>query len=125
MTKALTICLLFIFSVTQTELGQFVKVPLLIEHFITHRNESTSLTFIDFLWDHYSKDHQDQDQKEDRKLPFLSSISQLSIIAIVPSTALLQKPFKKELKKYFLLNDQHHLPQVFYSIFHPPQAITG
>jgi hypothetical protein len=125
MTKALTICLLFIFSVTQTELVQLLKLPFLFEHYSKHLQQNHTLSFIDFLKDHYSKSHQDQDQKEDSKLPFLSSIPQPFIIAIVPSIALPQKPFKSVFNKHYLLNDQHHLPQVFYSIFHPPQTITG
>lgn len=125
MCKILTILLLFIFSVTQTELGQLLKLPFLFEHYSKHRQYNQALSFIDFLKDHYSRDHQDQDQKEDRKLPFHSSICNPSIIAIVSTTALPQKPFKSVFNKHYLLNDQHHLPQVFYSIFHPPQAILG
>lgn len=125
MTKALTICLLFIFSVTQTELGQLLKIPFLLEHFSRHRQENKSLTFIDFLKDHYSKDHQDQDLAEDSKLPFLSSISQSYNAAIVPVTIMPQKPVKSMSGKHRLLNDQHSLPQAFHSIFHPPQGIIG
>jgi hypothetical protein len=125
MTKALTILLLFIFSVTQTELGQLMKLPFLFEHYSKHRQQNHSLTFIEFLKDHYTKDHQDKDQKEDRKLPFLSFINQSSIAVVTPSTALPQKPFKKVFDKHYLLNDQHHLPQVSNRIFHPPQAIIS
>ncbi|MCU7551828.1 hypothetical protein OCK74_22100 [Chitinophagaceae bacterium LB-8] len=121
MIKALTICLLFIFSVTQTELGQLLKLPFLFEHYSKHHQQNNALSFIGFLKDHYSRSHQDQDQKEDSKLPFLSSISQPPIIAIVSSTALPQRSFKSVLNKYYLLNELHHLPQIFHSIFHPPQ----
>lgn len=125
MTKVLTICLLFIFSVTQTEVGQLLKLPFLFEHYHKHQRLNQALSFLDFLKDHYSKEHKDMDQKEDRKLPFLSTISPSSNVVIVPIATLLQKPFKLVMKEYFLLNDQYHLPQVFYPIFHPPQAIVG
>lgn len=125
MTKALTICLLFIFSVTHTELGQLLKIPFLFEHYSKYHQQNHALSLIGFLKDHYSKDHQDHDQNEDSKLPFLSSIPQPSIIAIVPSTALPQKLFKSVFFKHYLLNDEHHLPQLSNSIFHPPQAIIS
>jgi hypothetical protein len=92
MYKTLTILLLFIFSVTQTEMGQLLKLPFLFEHFNKHHQLDNTLSFVDFLKDHYSKGHQDQDQEEDSKLPFISSIPQPSIIAIIPSTALLHLP---------------------------------
>ncbi len=125
MSKALAILLLFIFSVTQTEFGQLLKFPLLFEHYNKHLQQNQTLSFIEFLKDHYAKEHQDKDQTEDRRLPFLTSMSQSSNIAVVPVAILPQKPVKNVIKKFYLLNDQHNLPKVFHSIFHPPQSIIG
>ena len=40
-----------------TSIGQLLKIPNLIEHYIEHKNELTtaSISFIDFLESHYSK----------------------------------------------------------------------
>jgi hypothetical protein len=124
MSKTLAILLLLIFSVTQTEFGQLLKIPFLFEHYSKHHRQNHTLSFIDFLKDHYSKEHKDGDKTEDRKLPFLSAMSQSSGIAIVPLAILLQKPVKSVCKQFCLLNDPHDLPQVFHSIFHPPQRLS-
>ena len=120
MRKVLAIWLLLIFSITQTELGQLLKIPSLVEHFHTHRQQNSTLSFIDFLKDHYTKSHQDKDQSEDRKLPFQSSQFQSSSIAIVPFTIILSTLVKSIINKFYLFNDQYVLPQLYYPIFHPP-----
>ena len=68
--------LLFIFCLSSTELAEFLKFPLLITHYIEHKNVKHELSFHDFLNDHYSQDDDgDNDQSKDKKLPFKSTDS--------------------------------------------------
>lgn len=64
-----TILLLVLLVSLQTPVVQLFKIPVLIEHFLKHK-ESTRLSFLGFLEDHYSPGHNDADQDEDERLPF-------------------------------------------------------
>lgn len=70
MKKYFTIFLLAIFLFANTSIGQLVKVPNLIEHYITHKKDtnSSSITFIDYLVLHYSKNAENNLEHQD--LPF-------------------------------------------------------
>ena len=67
MKKYFAIVLLSIFMCANTSIGQLLKIPNLIEHYIEHKNDSSanSISFVDYLILHYSKnvenniDHQD------------------------------------------------------------------
>jgi hypothetical protein len=67
MKKCFAIVLLSIFMCANTSIGQLLKIPNLIEHYIDHKNDSStsSISFVDYLVIHYSKnaenhlDHQD------------------------------------------------------------------
>jgi hypothetical protein len=75
MTKNVIIIILStLFLNGSTEIHQLWKVPFLIRHYLHHRNEDLSLSFISFLQIHYTdKDHpNDNDDKEDNELPFKS-----------------------------------------------------
>lgn len=67
MLIVVVICLLF----ANTTLKEFLKIPILMEHYTTHVQENPQITFYHFLVDHYSNiPHSDFDEKEDNKLPF-------------------------------------------------------
>lgn len=54
-----------------TELYQFLKIPLLVEHFTEHREENKNITLYQFLYMHYALgDVRDADYEKDMKLPF-------------------------------------------------------
>ena len=54
-----------------TELSQLLKIPLLAEHFIEHKQEDRQLTLWQFLYIHYAMgDVHDADYDKDMKLPF-------------------------------------------------------
>lgn len=67
MKKYFALILLSIFMCANTSIGQLLKIPNLIEHYIDHNNDScvNSISFVDYLILHYSKnvennlDHQD------------------------------------------------------------------
>ena len=54
-----------------TSIGQLFKIPNLIEHYNEHKNEltTTSISFIDFLESHYSK-NTENNLEEHQNLPF-------------------------------------------------------
>ena len=58
MRNRIAIFFLLIFAFATTELGQFFKLPLLVQHFYTHQSRE-SVTLLDFLAEHYVGNHED------------------------------------------------------------------
>ena len=122
MKKAVCILLLVVLGITQTPMGQLLKIPLLIEHFSGHK-KSSGVSFFQFFQGHYLTDHNDGDREEDQRLPFKSTVLQQLDIAVVPENVnpelIIEVVFSEELKA----RNMCYLPQQrFYSIFHPPCA---
>jgi len=71
MRKAIAILLTSIYLFGTTEAYQALKLPLLIEHYIQHKQEDPRLTLLGFLKLHYSgKTVFDADYQQDMRLPF-------------------------------------------------------
>ncbi len=126
MKKIFTIILAVLSVNGVTELHQFLKLPLLLNHFRHHRMEDPSISLLEFLKIHYSTNQHpdDNDDSEDNELPFKS------MGTIQHTDAPLS--FKKEIntsvpvfvrEKYSIIHPEGipcHRP---YSVFHPPQTI--
>ena len=70
MNKLIAYFLISVFMCANTSIGQLLKVPNLIEHYNEHKNELTtdSISFIDYIVSHYSKNADNNHDHED--LPF-------------------------------------------------------
>lgn len=89
MRKAVVIFFLGLYVFSATEAGELLRLPLLIQHFITHQQEDQSMTFFKFLSLHY-EDTGSEDYK-DNSLPFKSpdhSAFIAHVFAIPPSSGL-------------------------------------
>lgn len=111
---------LVLLTVTQTPLGQLLKLPVLIEHFYNH-NQRDKISFLEFLYDHYSAEHKDADQKEDEQLPFKNSIQQNIGFATVPDVLINDFFFALEVPTKVMLQEFYIPQQHLCSIFHPPR----
>ena len=101
-------------------------MPLLIKHFVEHKERDNTLSLWGFLDMHYAHgDVKDADYDEDMKLPFKSHdgcISSFSI-AFIPHTfsELFAKPFCTESKTYSIYKE-HFLKSSYLSfIWQPPK----
>lgn len=105
----------------QTPFGQFLKLPLLVEHFKKHQ-KLENISLMHFLEDHYTTEHQDSDQPEDEQLPFknqmLYSIGYaiLTPVALSNTVALLPDKIK------IVFPDKDIPQEQAGSIFHPPRV---
>jgi hypothetical protein len=64
---------LFLYLTSFTELKEFLKLPVLVEHYFEHQESNKNLTLISFLAIHYNEDNSKfPDFKKDMKLPFKS-----------------------------------------------------
>lgn len=74
--------MIYLFSSTQ--LREIVKLPVLFQHFIEHKQVSADLSFLEYLSDHYnSAPHTDNDEERDNQLPFkIIEVNSLSASAV-------------------------------------------
>lgn len=127
MKKSISIFLLTIYLISLTELNQLVKLPVLIEHFIEHKQKNTDLSLLEFLDMHYAHgDVKDADYDKDMKLPFKSYDGCISIstIAFIPNTFeyLDAKPVFTECKSYFFFTEKFLEASYLSSIWQPPKS---
>lgn len=124
MRKFFAIWMLLVFTST-TEVGQLLKLPLLISHGYDHLRSGRSQNLFSFLYEHYIGDHGiDSDQNEDKQLPFNTVYTeQIFFTYLIPTneTALgpvILKAANKKIIKLHLLTYNY-----LKDIFHPPQIV--
>lgn len=77
--KLISILLLTLYLVSTTELYQLLKMPLLVEHYIQHKDLNPEMSLTTFLKTHYDHPVKDSDHDQDQRLPFVSHASLLSV----------------------------------------------
>jgi hypothetical protein len=73
MKKTGAILFLLIYLIANTELHQFLRMPVLFEHYNEHQQDNPAISLVDFLVLHYfNGDKRDGDYARDQQLPFKS-----------------------------------------------------
>lgn len=71
MKNTFSLLFLLIYLVANTELHQFLRLPIFFEHYQEHRLDNREISLIDFIVLHYfSGDIKDGDDIRDEQLPF-------------------------------------------------------
>ncbi|MGV3704781.1 MAG: hypothetical protein ACO1NU_05325 [Arcticibacter sp.] len=91
MGRLLAIWFLSVYLISTTELVEFLKFPVLIGHYISHKEKNPDISIVRFLAIHYEGNHlenhpEDEDYQEDQRLPFIfhSHVLSLSFVLIPP-----------------------------------------
>ena len=123
MRRTIAIFFLAIFSVSFTEAGELLKLPLLVEHFADHNEGAKKISLTGFLKLHYLDHHQaDGDEQEDNQLPFKSSEYQLAAPGFMPAQAIeLNTSTEVPNLSYPLYLQPYALKDPLSEIFHPPR----
>lgn len=124
MRKLSAIALLILFASTN-EVGQLLKFPLLISHYIDHFREENQSVYA-FFHEHYVHHHgtTNKDQDEDDQLPFKTiSVQQLSAAYVLPASEMTHKPSIPNGEKKLILPSTFILTNYLKDIFHPPQIV--
>jgi hypothetical protein len=121
MRTAIAIFFLTLLSVTQTPVGQLMKIPLLVQHFNKHQQRA-DVSLLDFLVEHYMGDHHDSDRAEDEQLPFKTLTIQSISMALVPTILRNDAGVDVTAPVNFPLRDDFIPQQHLERIFHPPRA---
>ncbi len=115
---------LSVYLLSITQLGELLKVPLMVEHFVEHKEKNSKLTILGFLRLHYQgQDVFDDDYEKDMKLPFKShtNICCIAFYPLLQEFKTIQKvnyKYKKEnLYSYSFLYSSTFLS----SIWQPPR----
>ncbi len=118
------IAVLILFFST-TGLSQLFKLPVLVNHYLEHRERDNRISMLDFLSMHYwGQDINDNDQDRDMQLPF-KNIEQNSgpQIVVMPQQFIsLQKPPVPDHKCQPVCSDSDHSDPALASLFRPPRA---
>lgn len=123
MKRITAIFFLVIFASSFTELGQLIKLPSLVQHYYTHK-EKSSVSFFEYIVNHYSSHGDDGDRNEDMQLPFKVVMSTPSLVAGLPSTGpeiMDPLPISRDIK---FASQQYLIATTrIFSIFHPPRTV--
>lgn len=126
MKKTGSILFLLIYLVANTELHQFLRLPVLFEHYREHRQENPTISLVDFMVLHYfSGDTQDDDYARDQQLPFKSdTCPQVSLSIAMPPD-----DFPETTAQVFNLvqiravfKSSFNISSFHFSIWQPPRA---
>ena len=125
MKKGLAYIFLCLFLFNTPAFNQPFKLPVLIAHYLEHRQLDQSISFFDFLSLHYSTENDnDGDQERDNQLPFKSvaDFSALQTELLVTKSLLLRHDFY-ELQVDQAIFMENNLPNPrLSSLFRPPRA---
>jgi hypothetical protein len=92
MKAMFSIFLLTIHLFTATELSQFFKLPVLLDHYTEHQAQDKALTFTSFIYRHYFTDHsKDGHTERDNQLPFHSHEDCLTLKVSVAAPVFFQQ----------------------------------
>lgn len=128
MKKIITISFLFIFLCANTEIGQLLKLPNLIEHFFEHHNhkDEHSISFIDFVKSHYNDNHKHSDtdkHDEHQNLPFKTINTNINTVIVFEKQPIFsfRKPISIAVKNTVPYHREFYTSNVFACIWLPPK----
>lgn len=126
MKRVIAIFFLLTYLFGGTDASQVIKFPLLVRHYIKHKQEDPSITVISFLKMHYvGKQPIDSDYQQDMQLPFKTcgDVFMANPPTILPAVPQLSCNSPVVIPvKHSLLDDRAPLYRFPQSIFQPPKA---
>lgn len=123
--RGIAIFLLMSLVLTNTELHQILKVPVLVSHYLKHKDANSTYSFISFLLEHYSEAKSINHDKDHERLPFKSNDCQNSMHSILFFGSIQEmNPSVTEIsKEQIKYSNSFYLSDCLNSIWQPPQAV--
>ena len=117
---------MLIFLCANTELGQLLKLPALIHHYLEHEEDDAGISFVSFLHKHYDEEKSHSSaNNEHEKLPFKShdlGFSQTNLIYQLPIGFELQRGKPISTKENIIYSPAFHPMSVLSRIWQPPKS---
>ncbi len=129
MKNKLIIFFIAIFLISTTEVGHFLKIPLIFTHYQTHKERNQDISFLGFLALHYLDDYADGiPDEQDKSLPFKvcnERVFQVSWIAMaIPMSFEIDKAILPLVLKHRLsLQDILFQSSYLDNIWQPPRLV--
>jgi hypothetical protein len=102
--KYISILFISIYLFSAFQMNEYLKIPILVQHFNEHKQENPKLSLWNFICDHYAHGEvHDADYDKDMKLPFKShshSGCSCSIVSFCPQIQTYNFEYKSFLKEY-------------------------
>lgn len=92
MKKLLSFFLITLYLLSTTELYQLAKMPVLVQHYIEHKQLNPEMPVMAFISAHYAHPAKDKDAGTDRKLPFVMHAKTLSLVFVLQNKCSLDVP---------------------------------
>lgn len=128
MKKYFSILFISIYLFSAFEMNEYLKIPILVEHFNEHQQENPKLSLWIFIMDHYSHGEVfDADYEKDMKLPFKShnhsgcSCFNITFLAPILTFDFENKSFQNEFKKPNFVYTFSFISNFHSSIWQPPK----
>ena len=128
--KAVAIFFMGIYMLAFAELHQFLRLPILVQHFVEHQQRNPGISLLAFLEEHYVHQYiHDADYQRDNQLPFRDAdccvvTASAAVTFECPQQNIVNVTAQYvEKKNEFVLNDEenHSLLSVA-DIFQPPRV---
>ncbi|MFV8369533.1 hypothetical protein [Flavobacterium sp. LB2R40] len=127
MKKIITISFLFVFLCANTEIGQLLKLPNLIQHFSNHQEDTSGqyISLLDFLVIHYndSEHHSNQGKDNHQSLPFKTINPSVNTVLTFENITQFsfRKPNTISVNSTVSFSQDFYISSVFASIWLPPK----
>ena len=128
MKKIIAISFLFIFLCANTEIGQLLKLPNLIDHFTEHHDHENdhNISFFDFIKSHYNDNHKhsDTDQHDEHQnLPFKTINTNINTVLAFEnqSTISFRKPIRIDVNNTVPFHKEFYTSNAYTCIWLPPK----
>ena len=128
MRRFLALFLTFIYINSATELHELVKLPVLLTHYMHHKEENKNLSFESFINLHYSDKKADNNEQDNhQQLPFKSHPEMAfatSFIALLPSFEKLEikVPNTQPEKEIIISQNESYSTAYLSNIWQPPKG---
>ncbi len=121
MKKAASLFFLLVFTLATTEAGQLLKLPGLLDHYITHAQRD-NFSFSDFMKVHYTQGHpNDGDEQEESRMPFKTLGPGFSLTVFSPANTVEAPVVRSRPVLHIPIPSSYKLSDPLFSIFHPPR----
>lgn len=112
--------------ISATDFRELLKTESLVKHYYATKINDASVTVIKFLvWHYLTDDLNDNDNKQDKELPFKSAsgedISNLHVINTLDFQTTAVSLFIVKKDCYLKFSDSGFVSQVPFFVWHPPQ----
>jgi hypothetical protein len=126
MKKRIARLFLLIFLMQMTQLGEFARLPLLVQHYVQHKHLHPETTIYSFFKMHYlDKTVVDADYNQDMQLPFKTVHLHFSFQMSMPQSVQTLSEVFYPLIEEKITSQRFILPHsILSSIFKPPRAIS-